>query len=196
LEALARRARQKQHEWEPGKPTHQRRAAIAPLPDHERRLDDEPTQIERLERGIGLGFRPRIRVFDVRLGAHGGYMHEPLDVGGGASLEQGDGRGGVDAVSIVTQAVLQDAHAIYDGVDAPQARQPLRHRDIGVEVAGDPFNLGVDAVRQIEIAPRPDDADAVAPQRRDDPAADEAVGPGHEAAHAREPFRSTCSGGG
>ena len=48
----------------------------------------------------------------------------------------------------------------------------------------------------VKIAPRSDDADAVAPQRRDDRAADEAVGPGDEAAHAREPFRSTCSGGG
>ena len=164
MEALARRARQGQHEWEPGKPTHQRRAAIAPLPDHERRLDDEPTQIERRDCGIGLGFRPRIRAFHVDLGAHGGHMHQPLDAGGGASLEQGDGRVGMDAVRVVAQAALQDAHAIHHGVDAPQPRQPLRHCDIGVEVAGDPFNVGVDAARQRKIAPRSDDADAVAPQ--------------------------------
>ena len=72
----------------------------------------------------------------------------------------------------------------------------MRHLDIIVEVAGDPLDVGVDAARKLEIAPGADDADAFAPQRRDDRAADEAVGPGHEAAHAREPFRSTCSGGG
>ena len=116
-------------------------------------------------------------------------MHQPLDAGGGASLEQGDGRVGMDAVCVVAQAALQDAHAIHHGVDVLQPRQPMRHCDIGVEVAGDPFNVGVDAARQREIAPRSDDADAVAPQRRDDRAADEAVGPGDEAAHAREPFR-------
>ena len=75
-------------------------------------------------------------------------MHQPLDAGGGASLEQGDGRVGMDAVRIVAQAALQDAHAIYHGVDVLQPRQPLRHRDIGVEVAGDPFDVGVDAARQ------------------------------------------------
>ena len=69
----------------------------------------------------------------------------------------------MDAVRVVAQAALQDAHAIYHGVDALQPRQPLRRRDIGVEVAGDPFNVGVDAARQRKIAPRSDDADAVAP---------------------------------
>jgi hypothetical protein len=102
----------------------------------------------------------------------------------------------MNAARVVAQAALQDAHAIHHGIDVLQPRQPLRHVDIGVEVAGDPFDVGVDAAGEIEIAPGAYDADTLPAQRRDDRAADEAIGPGHQAAHAREPFRSTCSGGG
>ncbi len=117
-------------------------------------------------------------------------MHQPLDAGDGASLEQGDGRVGVDTARVVAQAALQDANAIHHGVDVLQPRQPMRDLDIIVEVASDPLDVGVDAARKLEIAPGAYDGDAFPPQRRDDRAADEAVSPGHEAAHAQKPFRS------
>lgn len=64
----------------------------------------------------------------------------------------------------------------------------MRDFDVRVEVAGDPFDVGMNAARKLEIATGPDDDNAIQLQRCDDSAADEAVSPGHQAAHAQEPF--------
>ena len=92
-------------------------------------------------------------------------MHQPLDAGGDASLEQGDGRVDMDTACVVARAASQGADAIHHGVDVLQPRQPMRHLDIIVEVAFDPLDVGVNAARKLEIAPGAYDGDAFPPQR-------------------------------
>src|SRR5581483_8009036 len=85
------------------------------------------------------------------------------------------------------------ADAIHHHVDTGEARRPILGRHVLVEVAGDPFDGRIDAARKFNIAARADDGQAPAPQRFDDGAADEAVGPGDETLHQRRrPRLASC----
>jgi hypothetical protein len=121
-------------------------------------------------------------------------MHDAPDGDGGAGLEQGDGRVGMDAVGVVAQAPLQDTDAVHHRVDILETRHPERDLDVPVEVASHPFDVREDAGREIKIAPGADDGKALALKRGHDLSADEAVSPRHEAAHAGA-FRLDGRGG-
>ena len=179
LEALFRVARQGQHQGEPGKPAHQRRAAMTAAPDYERRFEDQPVRLKARERCIGLDLRPCIGACHIGFGAHGRDMHDALDPGSGARLEQRTRCLSMNAVGIVARGVLQHAHTIHHGVDAGEPWQPLRHLHILVEVAFDPVDVRQDAAAERKIATGADSLHAPPLERRDHLAADEAVSPRH-----------------
>jgi hypothetical protein len=89
----------------------------------------------------------------------------------------------MDALGVIAQVPLQDADAIHHHIDAGETWRPMRRRHVGVEIASDPLDGGIDAARKLEVAAAADHGRSLAPKRRGDLAADEAVGPGHETLH-------------
>lgn len=94
-------------------------------------------------------------------------MHDALNAGGGAGLEQRTRRFSVDAARVVARGLLQHAYAIHDALDAGKSRQPLGDLDVLVEVASDPVDVRHDAAAERKIAPRADDLHAAPLKRRD-----------------------------
>ena len=165
-------------------PAQHRASAIGRRPQHQARPQDDPVEIETREMRIGLRLgagelgRPLPRCAD--RGDMDDAPHPCLHAG----VEQRAGARDLHRLHVVARAVLQHADAVHDRIDARKQRTPgVGGREPG-EVGLDPSRIRKPPPRFLEAAAGPDQIMTVAMKTREHRGADQAVGAGHQNAHA------------
>jgi hypothetical protein len=141
--------------------------------NHQRRLDDQPIEIEALKRLI----RRSLGCAYLRFRTDGRKVNQRAFLRG-AGLEQSDCRLLVNAVCFVGTGGLKDTDTIHHGVDPRQAGTPNGRIHVSVEIASDPIDVRDQPAAKRDVAAAAYDIESLSSKRPHDLRADEAVSTG------------------